>query len=174
MVRGTRDNVRALMHDQQTILVFPGGGREVFKRRGQRYQLLWRDRMGFARLAIEQGYRIVPCAAVGAEDMLDVVADVDTPGYGEFARLSKKVTGFPVPPMVRGIGLTAIPRPERLYFWFGEPVDTTRFAGQADDTAARTVRDEVKQAILAGIQFLHDERDHDPDRDLARRLFRRQ
>lgn len=34
MVRGTRDNVRALMRDRQTILVFPGGGREVYKRRG--------------------------------------------------------------------------------------------------------------------------------------------
>ena len=75
--------------------------------------------------------------------------------------------------MVRGVGLTGIPRPERLYFWFGEPVDTTGFAGQDADTAARTVRDEVKQAVLAGIQFLRDERDHDPDRDLAKRLLRR-
>ena len=173
MVRGTRDNVRALMRDHQTILVFPGGSREVFKRRGQQYQLLWRDRMGFARLAIEYGYPVVPCAAVGAEDMLDVIADVDTPVYGEFARLAKKVTGFPVPPVVRGVGLTPIPRPERLYFWFGEPVDTTRFAGRNDDTAARAVRDEVKQAVMAGIQSLRDERDKDPDRDLAKRLLRR-
>ena len=33
MVRGTRDNVRALMRERQTILVFPGGSREVNKRR---------------------------------------------------------------------------------------------------------------------------------------------
>ena len=52
MVRGTRDNVRALMRERQTILVFPGGSREVNKRRGQQYQLLWRERIGFARLAI--------------------------------------------------------------------------------------------------------------------------
>jgi 1-acyl-sn-glycerol-3-phosphate acyltransferase len=173
MVRGTRDNVRALMRDHQTILVFPGGSREVFKRRGQQYQLLWRDRMGFARLAIEYGYPVVPVAAVGAEDMLDVIADVDTPVYGQFARLAKKVTGFPAPPVVRGIGLTPIPRPERLYFWFGDPVGTTRFAGQDDDTAVHTVRDETKQAVLTGIQFLRDERDKDPDRDLAKRLLRR-
>ena len=138
MVRGTRDNVRALMRDDQTILVFPGGSREVFKRRGQQYQLLWGERMGFARLAIEHGYPIVPCAAAGAEDMLDVIVDVDTPVYGRLARLFKKVTGFPVPPVVRGIGLTPIPRPERLYFWFGEPIDTTRFAGHDSDTAARS------------------------------------
>jgi hypothetical protein len=52
MVRGTRDNVRALMRDHQTILTFPGGSREVNKRRGQQYNLLWRERIGFARLAI--------------------------------------------------------------------------------------------------------------------------
>ena len=173
MVRGTRDNVRALMRDHQTILVFPGGSREVFKRRGQQYQLLWGERMGFARLAIEQGYPIVPVAAVGADDMLDVIVDQTTPLYGQLATAYEKVMVFPTPPVVRGVGLTGIPRPERLYFWFGEPIDTTRFAGQDDDTAARTVRDETRQAILAGIQFLRDERDKDPDRDLVKRLLHR-
>jgi 1-acyl-sn-glycerol-3-phosphate acyltransferase len=173
MVRGTRDNVRALMRDHQTILVFPGGSREVFKRRGQQYQLLWGERMGFARLAIEHGYPIVPCAAVGADDMLDVIVDVNTPVYAQVARLSKKLTGLPLPPVVRGVGLTPIPRPERLYFWFGEPIDTTGFAGHDDDTDARTVRDEVKQSVMAGIQFLREERDKDPDRALAKRLARR-
>ena len=43
MVRGTRDNVRALMRDRQTIRTLPGGSREVNKRRGQQYQLLWRS-----------------------------------------------------------------------------------------------------------------------------------
>jgi hypothetical protein len=38
--------------------------------------------------------------------------------------------------------------------------------------APRTVRDETK-SVLAGIQFLRDERDKDPDRDLAKRLLRR-
>ena len=65
MVRGTRDNVRALMRDRQTILVFPGGSREVNKRRGQQYQLLWREPIGFARLAIEHAYPIVPFARWG-------------------------------------------------------------------------------------------------------------
>jgi len=173
MVRGTRDNVRALMRDLQTILVFPGGAREVNKGRGQQYQLLWGERIGFARLAIEQGYPIVPCAAVGADDMLDVIVDQTTPLYGQLALAYEKVMGFPTPPVVRGVGLTPIPRPERLYFWFGEPIDTTGFAGHNDDTAARAVRDEVKASVMAGIQFLRDERDKDPDRDLAKRLLRR-
>jgi len=171
MVRGTRDNVRALMRDRQTVLVFPGGAREVFKQRGQQYQLLWRERIGFARLAIENGYPVVPFAAVGAEEMLDIIVDQNTPGYGQFARLYEKVTGYPTPPVVRGVGVTPIPRPERLYFWFGEPIDAARFGSRFDDTAAaQALRDEVKRAVLEGIQFLRDERDQDPNRSLLSRL----
>jgi len=171
MVRGTRDNVRVLMRDRQTILVFPGGAREVNKRRGQQYQLLWRERVGFARLAVERGYPIVPFAAVGVDDMLDVIGDQNTPIYGQLAGLYEKVLGFPTPPVVRGVGLTPIPRPGRLYFWFGEPIDSTRFGSRFDDTAAAcALRDEIKQAILVGIQFLRDERDQDPNRSLPSRL----
>ncbi|MGZ4267443.1 MAG: lysophospholipid acyltransferase family protein [Solirubrobacteraceae bacterium] len=174
MVRGTRENVRALMRERQTVLVFPGGAREVNKQRGQEYQLLWRERIGFARLAIEHGYPVVPFAAVGAEEMLDVVVDQRTPIYRDFARIYEKLMGFPTPPIVRGVGLTPIPRPERLYFWFGEPIESARFGSRYDDTgAARALRDEVKQAVLSGIQLLRDERDQDPNRGLIARLRRR-
>ncbi|MGB0095925.1 MAG: lysophospholipid acyltransferase family protein [Solirubrobacteraceae bacterium] len=174
MVRGTRDNVRALMRDRQTILVFPGGSREVNKRRGQQYQLLWRERIGFARLAIEHGYPIVPFAAVGVDDMLDVIVDQNTPIYGQLARAYEKLLGFPTPPVVRGVGLTPIPRLDRLYFWLGEPIDSGRFGTRFDDTAAaRALREEAQQAILTGIQFLRDERDQDPNRGLTSRLLHR-
>jgi 1-acyl-sn-glycerol-3-phosphate acyltransferase len=174
MVRGTRENVRALMRERQTVLVFPGGAREVNKQRGQEYQLLWRERIGFARLAIEYGYPVVPFAAVGAEEMLDVVVDQRTPIYRDFARIYEKLMGFPTPPIVRGVGLTPIPRPERLYFWFGEPIESARFGSRYDDTgASRALRDEVRQGVLSGIQLLRDERDQDPNRGLIARLRRR-
>ena len=171
MVRGTRDNVRELMRRRETILVFPGGSREVNKQRGQRYQLLWRERIGFARLALEFGYPIVPFAAVGAEEMVDILVDENTPIYGVLARRYEQLLGFPPPRIVRGVGPTPIPRPERLYFWFGEPIDTTRFGDDGADTAAaRALRDEVKEAILLAIQFLRDERDQDPSRGIVARL----
>jgi 1-acyl-sn-glycerol-3-phosphate acyltransferase len=174
MVRGTRANVRALMRDRQTVLVFPGGAREVNKRRGEEYRLIWKERIGFARLAIEHGYPIVPFAAVGAEEMLDVVVDETNPVYAQFAKLVDRVIGWPIPPAVRGVGLTPIPRPERLYFWFGEPIDTARFGGRHKDAAAaRTLRDEVRSEVERGIGLLLDERENDPDRGLAKRLLGR-
>lgn len=170
MVRGTRDNVRALMRDGEHVLVFPGGGSEVFKQRGQKYQLLWKERLGFARLAIEFGYPIVPFAAVGADDMYDVVADRDTPVVGQVSNVLKRLVGVPLPPLVRGAGPTLLPRPERLYFGFGEPIDTTRFDGRQDDDAARALRDEVRAAVEHGLDVLLAERAADPQRSLTARL----
>jgi 1-acyl-sn-glycerol-3-phosphate acyltransferase len=162
MVRGTRENTRALMRDGQHILVFPGGTAEVFHGRGQKYQLLWKERVGFARLAIEFGYPIVPFAAVGVEEMFDIVADQRTPGLAQINPIIRRLVGFGVPPIAHGIGPTLIPRPERLYFWFGEPIDTVRFDGHSmDDIAARQLRDEVRRAVERGIEFLLSEREAD-------------
>ncbi len=172
MVRGTRENVRALMADRETVLVFPGGAREVNKRRGEKYQLMWKERVGFARLAIEHGYPIVPFAAVGADDMLDIVIDEDNPVYAHFTELVRKLTGWPMQPLAHGIGPTLLPHPERLYFWFGEPIETTRLKGRQDvDQAARGVRDRVRRSVEDGIAFLLAERDSDPRRGLRKRLL---
>ena len=52
-----------------------------------------------------------------------------------------------------------LPRPQRLSFWFGEPIPTTRYAGRADDDgAARAVRDKVRHAVEQGVEALRDER----------------
>ena len=66
-----------------------------------------------------------------------------------------KTLGLPLPPVVRGIGLTPIPRPQRLYFWFGDPIPTVPWAGRHEDKGAlREVRDEVKAAVEGGIELL--------------------
>lgn len=172
MVRGTRENVRELMRAGQNVLVFPGGSGEVFKDADKRYQLLWKERLGFARLAIEFGYPIVPFASVGIEDALHVVADRTTPGLAPVSHLMERLVGLPLPPIARGVGPTILPRPERLYFWFGEPIDTTRFAGREnEDEAPRLLRNEVRDAVESGIRVLRAERRHDPGRKLTTRLF---
>jgi len=172
MVRGTRDNVRALMRERQNVLVFPGGAGEVLKHRGERYALKWKERVGFARLAIEAGYPIVPFAAVGVEEMFDVVLDDRTPGISQASRLMKRLVGMPLPPLGVGLG-PMVPRPERLYFWFGEPIDT-RPLRRGGDAAARALRDQTRTAVESGIRLLRVERDADPHRPLAARLLRPQ
>ncbi|MBB2989135.1 1-acyl-sn-glycerol-3-phosphate acyltransferase [Mycolicibacterium iranicum] len=171
VVPGTPATAEELMRRGETILVFPGGGREVAKRKGEKYQLLWENRMGFARLAVKHGYPIVPFATVGAEDSLDVVVDTDNALWAPARRLFERVSGSPdLFPIVRGIGPTPIPRPERQYYWFGEPIATDDIA-TTDDRAVSEVRDRTKTAIEGGISFLLDEQRADPQRSVAARLF---
>ncbi|HOB48998.1 MAG TPA: hypothetical protein PKK01_06745, partial [Mycobacterium sp.] len=72
----------------------------------------------------------------------------------------------------RGIGLTPVPRPERQYYWFGEPIPTEDVQGQQDDDAVvRSVREQVKKAVEEGMEFLLAERDNDPNRSVLKRLL---
>jgi 1-acyl-sn-glycerol-3-phosphate acyltransferase len=175
-VRGTRDNCRALLVAGEAVLVYPGGGREVAKRKGEKYQLIWEQRTGFARLAIEAGCPIVPFGAVGAEDSYDILLDADSRVFAPVRGVVERLGGRwqIAPPIVRGLGPTALPRPERFYFAFGEPIDTRPFAGRHDDEhALRAVRDRARHAVEDRIAFLLAERDRDPHRDLLARARRR-
>lgn len=169
-VEGTPEGCRALMRAGESILVFPGGAREVFKRKGEKYRLLWGHRTGFVRLAIEYGYPIVPFAAVGAEECYDILADA-----GDLLRLLPPLRLVPradeMPPLVRGVGLSAIPRPQRFYFHFGQPIETWHLTGlEGDERVCLALREQVRASIDAGIGFLLSERARDPDSGLLARL----
>jgi len=173
VVDGTRATTSELMRRGEVILVYPGGGREVAKRKGEQYKLIWKERMGFARLAIEHGYRIVPFAAVGAEEAVDIVLDGDNPLLAPTRLFAEKVLGSKdTMPITRGIGLTPIPRPERQYYWFGKPISTKGVQGQQDDdTVVRRVREKTKKAVEGGMEFLLAERENDPNRSVLKRLL---
>jgi 1-acyl-sn-glycerol-3-phosphate acyltransferase len=182
-VRGTRENCAALFRRGEAVLVFPGGGREVMKRKGERYQLVWKERVGFARLAIEHGVPIVPFASVGVDDMFEIVVDaVDLlrSPVGDLLR-ALGITEAPwfrggevVPPIARGRGPIGLPRFERQYFLFGPPIETARWSGRhADAKACLALRREVAQAIEMQIADLLAVQAADPERYPVQRLLRR-
>jgi len=159
-VPGTRENCAALLAAGEVVLVFPGGAREVYKRRGQRYELLWGERTGFARMAIDAGCPIVPFAAVGAEDRFDVLLDIDHPVAAPARAIARRVGRTDVGTLlVKGSGVAGLPALERLRFRFGAPVQTTGWAGRGADPQARAAcRDLVKAEIEAGIAALRGHR----------------
>lgn len=156
-VSASRSNITELMRRGENLLEFPGGASEANKRRGEKYQLIWKNRIGFAKLALEHEYTIVPFAAVGGEEMLDIVVDESNPIHASASRLTRRLVGIPLPSLVRGIGLTPVPRPKQLYFWFGDPIDPGPRHGKGND-GARVLRDEVKHSVEEGIDFLLAER----------------
>jgi len=182
-VRGTRENCARLFAAGEAVLVFPGGGREVMKHKHEQYQLIWKERIGFARLSIQHRVPIVPFASVGVEDMFEVVVDADdilrSPA-GDLLR-ALRLTEQPwfrhgeiLPPIARGRGFGPLPRLERQYFLFGQPIDTTRFAGRHEDReACLALRNEVQGAIETQIGQLREVREADPERYPIQRLLHR-
>ncbi len=123
------------MQAGEAILVFPGGAREVSKRKGEKYRLVWGNRLGFARLAIEHACTVVPFCCVGVEDAFDIVLDADEIMASRFGRVLARL-GLRrdlVWPIVKGIGPTPLPRPERQYFRFMPPIETSSYQRQAQD-----------------------------------------
>jgi len=181
-VRGTRENCARLFQEGAAVLVFPGGGREVNRRRGEAYQLVWKQRIGFARMAIEHGVPIVPFTSVGVDDMFEVVLDVDDVLRSPVGSLLRRLGvteqpwfrgGDAIPSLSRGNGPLGLPRFERQYFHFGAPIDTTRFEGRhADDEACWELRKEVACEIEQGVGLLTRLRDRDPERYPLQRLLR--
>jgi len=172
-VNATRENTRGLLRDGQAVLVFPGGGREVARRRNDHYPLVWRERIGFARLALEFAYPVVPLSMIGVDDMWDVVADAGDALYAPARALAARLDVDPemLWPVVRGLGPTPLPRPQRIYVRLGAPIEARAFGSSWNDTSgARALRDAVHGAVRRGISELQVERRYDPARKLGPRL----
>ncbi|MFD8245243.1 lysophospholipid acyltransferase family protein [Nocardia sp. NPDC059691] len=172
-VRGTRSNCLALLRRGEAVMVFPGGGREAVRRKNEKYLLKWEGRSGFARMAIEAGAPIVPVAMIGVDDAYDILVDGDHPILRplrwtvEALGLSRDLT----PPLIRGVGPTVIPRPERFYFSAGAPIDPAPWRNAGDMHAAATeFRDVVRKALEEEMNFLFAERARDEGRTLVGRL----
>lgn len=156
MVLGSPEHCAALMQARQHVLVFPGGGREVMRRKGEACSLVWKKRTGFARLAIEHGYDIIPFASVGPDDNFKILIDAnDVTATRAWQFLAGKLPlmemtrgGDMIPPIARGIGPTLIPRPQTYYFGFGKRIRSLPYKKHADPVeAAWALREKVAASI---------------------------
>ncbi|CQD14720.1 phospholipid/glycerol acyltransferase [Mycobacterium lentiflavum] len=167
-VVGAPETARELMAHDQTILVFPGGGREIAKFKGEEYTLQWRGRSGFARLSVENGYPIVPAGLVGGDDVYRSWTTRDGI-YAKFsAALGRRLNGRPdmAMPLLRGIGPTLIPRPQRMYLRFGAPIDTSRPLGIGASEWVEAVKGQTQRALEQILLELRQLRAADPYRGL--------
>jgi 1-acyl-sn-glycerol-3-phosphate acyltransferase len=182
MVPGTRESCSALMEAGQHILVFPGGRREVCKHRGEAYQLIWRNRTGFAHMAIQYGYDIIPVAAIGGEEMFDIVVDAKDVMKSPLGAWLQNTGiadryfagGENLPPIVKGVGNSVIPKPERQYILVGERIDTTRFNRESqDEEVLKGLRGEVEQSFQQMFEDLQAYRKNDTDDEWWRWLLKK-
>ncbi|HMY81709.1 MAG TPA: lysophospholipid acyltransferase family protein [Agitococcus sp.] len=159
-VAGTPENCQQLMEAKEHILVYPGGGREVMKNKDELYQLVWKQRTGFARMAMQNGYDIIPFAAVGADDAYTIQYDANDFYQSKVGKWLQKTGisdkylrgGDAFVPLATGLGL--LPRPEKIYFAFGERITTAAMQTQSEN---KDLQWQVREQVEAKIYQLMDD-----------------
>ncbi|KAJ3051353.1 hypothetical protein HK102_012082 [Quaeritorhiza haematococci] len=116
-VPGTPSNAERLMEAGYPMLVFPGGGHEVFRKKShEKYYLFWKKRTGFARIAIKHGYTIIPVSIIGTEDCFRILADIPIPDT-VFRLIGDTRRNMSAP--------LAVPTSYQMYYIkFGRPIPT--------------------------------------------------
>ncbi|RZT24721.1 acyltransferase-like protein [Mycobacterium sp. BK558] len=167
-VVGSPETARELMRRDEPILVFPGGAREISKFKGEQNTLLWEGRAGFARLAIEHAYPIVPAALLGGDEIYRSLVARDSAWGRLTGAVSRRMTGRTdtAMPLLRGIGPTMIPRPQRMYLRFAAPIDTVAPQGADPHEWVTTVKRRTQQALERALADLGELRRTDPYRRL--------
>ncbi len=140
----------------------------MIKFKGEEYRLHWEGRSGFARLAIAHEYPIVPVGLVGGDDVFHSLVERN----GRWERMSRTagerlhgLAGVGIP-LVRGLGPTLIPRPQRMYLRFAAPIDTTRGHRVQAARWEAAITDRTKSALEKVIADLQELRATDPFRHL--------
>lgn len=161
-IDGVQAYARQAMQQGYSILVFPGGGREVIKRKGEAYQLIWKQRYGFLKLAQEFGYDIAPFVALGGDEVFELGFDVNmllkqkwfnkilsNPKIGSFLR-----NGEVIPSIPKHI----IPKRIPFYFKFMPRLSIDQIENMEDMIQ---FRDDLQQLIYAEIAALKVYRESD-------------
>ncbi|HET6344238.1 MAG TPA: lysophospholipid acyltransferase family protein [Myxococcota bacterium] len=142
-VQGDPGAARRLLGDGEIVMVAPGGMREALRSSAERYQIAWGNRMGFARLALESGTRLIPAACPAADDLYTVVPNRVTRYLYDTFRV-------PVP-LMHGVGPTPIPRRLPLTHYIGPPITPPAPAASPAERQVQveTLRQRVAEAMAA-------------------------
>lgn len=137
---GHPDNVRQLLREGQSVLVFPEGAAGVTKPFRERYQLRSFGE-GFARLAQECSVPVVPVSVVGAEEQYLSVGVIRT--------LGQHLSLPPLPIVPQWLLGAFAPLPVRYHIDFGAALSPKEVAAPSARDLAELVRERVAKQLQA-------------------------
>ncbi len=170
-VSGQAAIVERLMARGDDLLLYPGGAYESVKPPEARYQLQWKQRYGFVRLAAAAGYTVVPIASVGPDEYYDHAISSQALFQSAPVRFLMKAGVLPedmrpdlMPPLPAGLLGGPLPKPKSTYFAIGKPIDLAQYKGVTLSTSklsalrrkfARAIEHEIKDLLLLREQERH-------------------
>jgi len=135
---------QALLEQEEIVTIMPGGSREAFKPSRERYQLMWKRRKGYVRLAMQTGSPIVPAICIGNDELYHVFFD----GYGLSERIYGKGALLPI---TLPVGLGPLPFPAKLTHHVGKPI---RFRYRPEDAKDPKKVDRLHRRVVRAMQEL--------------------
>ncbi|MCB1702803.1 MAG: acyltransferase family protein [Pseudomonadales bacterium] len=179
-VMGHPEVCSALMRAGQDLIVFPGGAHEAVKPANMKYELQWKERYGFVKLAAKHGYTIMPFGLIGPDEFYGhLLEGQDIPGspLGKLLKrlglLTDETRSDMLPPVPLGALGSLFPKPQRCYLGFGEPIDLANYEGRTlTKKQQQAIRAEVAEQIetqLAELLFTREQ--HKGDDSLLRRML---
>ena len=177
---GHPDVCSAMMKNGSDLLVFPGGAHEAVKSASEMYSLQWRERYGFIKLAAKHGYTIMPFGMVGPDEFYGhLIEGQDLPDsmLGSLLKraglLTEDTRQDMLPPIPTGLLGSLIPKPQRCYIGFGQPVDLSALKGKTPGKKKlQSLRAEVAEEIEQQLNDLLLLRAQRKDKDsMLRRLL---
>lgn len=179
-VMGHPEVCSAMMKAGQDLMVFPGGAYEAVKPANMRYELMWKERYGFVKLAAKHGYTIMPFGLVGPDEFYGHLMegqDIPDSALGGLLKrlglLTDDIRSDILPPIPLGALGSFFPKPQRCYLGFGEPIDLARYKGRTPTKKdQQSIRAEVAEQIetqLAELLFTREQ--HKGEDSFLRRLL---
>ncbi|XP_017247512.2 phytyl ester synthase 1, chloroplastic-like [Daucus carota subsp. sativus] len=177
-------NLYRLLSLNSHVLLYPGGLREAFHRKGEEYKLFWPEQSEVIRMAARFGAKIIPFGVVGEDDVSQLLLDYDDQikipflrsYYKEFNESFRKLrTDSPGEIANQDLHLPIlVPKvPGRFYFLFGKPIETE---GRKQELRSKEKSDEVYLEVKSEVEnclaYLKEKRKKDPYRSiLARQVY---
>ncbi|CAM9453397.1 unnamed protein product [Chrysoparadoxa australica] len=161
-------NMHRLFQRNECVLLFPGGAKEAYHRRGEEHQMFWPERSEFVRMAAHFNATIIPFSAVGLADSLDMILDADQminlPLVGRrlkdnaeellSARREEQKSELFLAPLMRPKA------PQRVYFKFGRPFETEDLS-KSNRSECDALYKEVGEEVQRGMEMLLAAREQD-------------
>ncbi|XP_076948945.1 phytyl ester synthase 1, chloroplastic-like [Bidens hawaiensis] len=176
-------NFFKLLAKKSHVLLYPGGIREAFHRKGEAGKLFWPDKQEFVRMAVRFGATIIPFGGVGEDELLELIIDynemkinpllnhmVNENNQGRI-NLREGVQGevaeqqFHIP--------VVLPKPHgRLYLKFGKPIRTKGKEHMLDDDDyMQELYLQIRCDVEKNIAYLLKKREDDPYRGTFERYL---
>lgn len=136
-VEGNFETAVEMLNAGELVGVSPGGTREAISGKSNNYKLIWKNRTGFAKLAIKAKVDIIPAFTKNVEELYRAPF-VET---SFFQNLYEK-TRLPLVPI---IGLGPLPFPVKLTTIIGSPI---RYSDDfTPETLTQTTHEAIKSLI---------------------------